>query len=509
MTNASTKLKIRLYFVLMYLAAGMLFTWGMYGLSVHKCDELPGAVSSVREEKHNANENAMASVVMPISLDWLSDITHYQLLLCTSILAFVMVYGSTPVFKSIFSDGFASRLAGGKETDHLQHSRNIPFVKTQNGRVSSHQESSVAKVLRAMLDNNFDVQIDTGDSLSELLTSMQQKFRSIAEKESLTETVHSNVNEIERLLKDESDQLKLNDALIRQISKSVNAGVGVLYKWNDSPDDQHFFEVASYGFYDNRHTKKRVSKGEGQLGEMSIHKRPVLLTSLPKGYLVIQSGLGSSTATDVGIFPLLFKGELYGAIEIALFHPLTSAQVTWLERASESIGAHFFNYKVNSDTKAKLEMLTKKQAEELVEIHKLQETTLRKLESKLIEVEDEKIKSAQILEGCVDGVITFNESGSIQFCNKAAEELLGCSRDNIHHKKIQELLPVVIREDFGVCKPFYVISPGEKEITVRTEATLETFGGGTVDTLLTCTKVEHKGGILFTFFIQKISVDLF
>ncbi|HEY0741575.1 MAG TPA: GAF domain-containing protein [Chryseosolibacter sp.] len=503
MMNISTISKIRSYFPVVCLSIGIVFLLilVLHRQPSHRC-YLSHGLEAVRMND-GATITLFASA-LPFSLDWITYITDYEMWLSISVFLCATVFAAAPLSRAL-------RSIGKRETiRHERQKRDLLKSVIHKSKKNVGTQHNLEEVLRGMLENNFDVAVaGLDDTIASLLASVQQRFRSVVEKETLNEAVHSNVTEIERLLKDESDQSKLNDALIRQISKSVNAGVGVLYKWNDTPDDQYFYEVACFGFYDNRHTKKKVNNGEGQLGEMSSHKRPVLLTNVPKGYLVIQSGLGSATATDVAIFPLLFKGELYGAIEIALFQPLTGTQVTWLERVSESIGAHFFNYKVNADGKAKLEALTKKQADELVEIHRLQESTLRTLESKLVEVENEKTKSAQILEGCVDGVITFDHHGTVQFCNRAAQDILGHNKNYILSTAIQELLPVIIREELGVWKPFYAISSGEREISIRTEATLGTSDGGTVDTLLTCTRVEHAGANLFTFFIQKISVDLF
>jgi PAS domain S-box-containing protein len=183
--------------------------------------------------------------------------------------------------------------------------------------------------------------------------------------------------------------------------------------------------------------------------------------------------------------------------------------VEWMHRASESIGAYLFNHKINFETKSKLEALTQKQADELVEIHRLQQSTYEKLELKLREMEDEKIKNEAVLEGCVDGVVSFDENGVIQFFNRSAEQILGYAKEAVKSKTVQELLPVFIREEHGVWKPFYSMSGVVKEISVRTEATLSTDTGEQVDALLTCTQAKVKSGMVFTLFIQKISVDLF
>jgi PAS domain S-box-containing protein len=200
---------------------------------------------------------------------------------------------------------------------------------------------------------------------------------------------------------------------------------------------------------------------------------------------------------------------LYGAFELGLFRQPESFEIEWLERASESIAAHFFNHKINAEAKQQLETLTQKQAAELVEIHRLQRETFSELELKLKEVEEEKRKNVAILEGCVDGVIVFHTNGRIDFCNQAAAEILGQSREEILQHAMTSLLPVVIKEQNGVARAIYRQGDIYKEIAVRTEASFCTTGGVDTDVLITCTQARINTGVVFTFFIQKISVDLF
>lgn len=434
----------------------------------------------------------------------LSLLPHVDVLLITCVLTTLIGFLRVPATPKNTSSEPSNRIIANKLTKQVGS-----FRKAEVKNITEDYFNAI-DVLKGITKGDFtiDVLIDAQHPrpLPQLLQKVQHQFKEMIDKDKHEGWVQTNMYGLEKLLKDDHNQSVLNAEIIKLLSKSVAAGVGILYNWNT---EGYFEQLGSYGFFDNLRLERKIPGGQGQLGEVSNHKAPVFLNNLPKGYLVIQSGLGSATATDVAIFPLLFKDELYGAIELALFRPLTKNEILWMERAAESVGAHLFNHKVNQDAKLKLEQLAKKQAEELVEVHRLQQSTYEKLEVKLKEVEDERLKNEAILNGCVDGVITFNEQGIVEFCNGVAEEILVCKREEINGNSIRQFIPIEIRLEHGIWKAYYTTSSGAKEIGVRTEATLTTSAGESVDVLMTCTKVTHKGGMIFTFFIQKISVDLF
>jgi PAS domain S-box-containing protein len=357
---------------------------------------------------------------------------------------------------------------------------------------------------------NVSYEGDAGDNFSKSLSLMQDKLRSLSEKEQDNAWINDNLQNIERILKTESDAAILSNQVITLISRSISAGVGILYGFNDQDSSGTFFyPLSAFGSNKKSDDNRKVYLGEGQLGEMGMQRKTVVLSDLPKGYLLVESGLGSSSATEIVMMPFIFKNNLYGALEVAGFSSFSNRSMKLLERVCESLAAHYFNQKINDDARQKLEALTDKQANELVEIHRLQQQTYSNLELKLREVEDEKFKNQAILEGCVDGVLSFDERGEINFCNHAACEIFGYERKAMLQKRVFELVPVRIDIENKNLKSYYLSAGGEKEITVRTEAIVKNDKGESIDVLITTTQVEVQHKVVFTFFLQKISVDLF
>jgi PAS domain S-box-containing protein len=125
------------------------------------------------------------------------------------------------------------------------------------------------------------------------------------------------------------------------------------------------------------------------------------------------------------------------------------------------------------------------------------------------EIENEKKKHEAILEGNVDGVISFNEAGIIQYINKAGEEIIAASRTSLLGTDIKEIIPIVI-DNIGTRHEVFFVHKGEKKkIGLRTEVFFDNKVGSAIDILASITGSDLEDGHLFTLFAQNVTVDLF
>lgn len=128
---------------------------------------------------------------------------------------------------------------------------------------------------------------------------------------------------------------------------------------------------------------------------------------------------------------------------------------------------------------------------------------------KIADIEIEKEKNIAVLEGCVDGVICFNQSGTIEYFNHSAEEIWGIQRENVIGKNINTLMPVIMKNGESIPTAYYMNNGSGKEIQVRTEVSFNHISGNTIDLLATLTRAKVENEFTFTIFAQKISVDIF
>jgi PAS domain S-box-containing protein len=171
-------------------------------------------------------------------------------------------------------------------------------------------------------------------------------------------------------------------------------------------------------------------------------------------------------------------------------------------------------------TKEKLmELESAKQTEQL----KLQEEKLRlageELQRKLEEarsemrkqfqeVEKVKLRNERTLEGALDAIITINQGGTIEFFNKAAEELWGIDRKDVIGNNVKMLFSEenIANEEFIST---FVTTDAEKSIGVRKEVTITTKDGEDKSVLFLLSQAVLDDEHTYTAFIQNVEVELF
>lgn len=177
-----------------------------------------------------------------------------------------------------------------------------------------------------------------------------------------------------------------------------------------------------------------------------------------------------------------------------------------------------------------LELEAKKQAQELSqqgeklrkytnELEDLQRTLSKKLEEaksemkvQIKDLEAEKAKNTAILEGCVDGVVAFNHRGTVEFFNKAAEEIWHVARAEVLRRSVTLLMPIKFIENEqndGSSRVIFSDKNITKDIGIRTEVTFTDRNGEDIAVLLTLTQAKVGDEYTYTLFVQNISVELF
>ena len=124
------------------------------------------------------------------------------------------------------------------------------------------------------------------------------------------------------------------------------------------------------------------------------------------------------------------------------------------------------------------------------------------------EIEKIKVRNELTLEGALDAIVTINEVGSIEFFNKAAEDLWGIDKKEIIGNNVKMLFSedTILNDDF-VAK--YVESGNEKTIGVRKEVMIRDYNGEEKPVLFLLSKAQVGSDNSYTAFIQNIEVELF
>ena len=142
-------------------------------------------------------------------------------------------------------------------------------------------------------------------------------------------------------IKDFAERILLN------ISKHFEIVQGIIYLKN--ANTQEFESLCTYAYTSDKDPEP-FKVGDGLPGQAAKNKTIMNLTSIPQGYLVIQSGLGNSSPNNLMIIPLLLNKETIGIIELASFHPL-DMETEWTFRNLAKIIGNALITKIKSAEK--------------------------------------------------------------------------------------------------------------------------------------------------------------
>jgi PAS domain S-box-containing protein len=100
---------------------------------------------------------------------------------------------------------------------------------------------------------------------------------------------------------------------------------------------------------------KTVEFGQGLVGQVALEGQTIFITTVPKDYITITSGLGLANPNCVVIVPLKSEEDLIGIVELASFHQFTESEVKFIEKVSESIASVILSARTSERTKKLLE----------------------------------------------------------------------------------------------------------------------------------------------------------
>jgi PAS domain S-box-containing protein len=186
---------------------------------------------------------------------------------------------------------------------------------------------------------------------------------------------------------------------------------------------------------------------------------------------------------------------------IALSTDITEKKNAELETQRQAEELRFQGEKLKTYT-TELEDIKKNLSE------KLNEASIG-LKKKIQDIGMEKAKNIAILEGCVDGVISFDHTGKIEYLNNAAEEIWGTQRENILGSRIDSIIPLTLELNNGTFAAYNLSNGVKKEVSIRSEISWVDEKGKDFDLLVTLTRAKIDNNETFTIFAQKISVDIF
>lgn len=125
------------------------------------------------------------------------------------------------------------------------------------------------------------------------------------------------------------------ERILRNMSKQFEIVQGVFFLRNQKT--KQFESISTFAYTADKKPASFMI-GEGISGQVAKNKMLMHLTSIPEGYLKIQSGLGKSSPTNLLIIPLLLNKETIGIIELASFKVFDDETVWTFKNLAKIIG---------------------------------------------------------------------------------------------------------------------------------------------------------------------------
>jgi len=152
----------------------------------------------------------------------------------------------------------------------------------------------------------------------------------------------------------------------------MDAQVGVIYLTEKVNDRRLLRMTGSYAFTQRKSLKTTFEFGESLVGQAALEKEAIVLSRIPKDYIIVSSGLGSQNPRNILVQPFIIEGEVKGIIEIGSFKPFNDNQLELIRSVAENIAIATSSSMDREKMKDLLEESQRKSEELLAQQEKLQ-----------------------------------------------------------------------------------------------------------------------------------------
>ncbi len=215
-------------------------------------------------------------------------------------------------------------------------------------------------------DFNVELELEGDKSLSATLLKMRDKLRENAENDRRRNWSTSGLAQIGEILRaNTSSTSELYDNILKFVVKYTKSNQGGLFLLNEDNETDKYLElVACYAFERKKYLTRKVSVGEGLVGQCYLEGERIYLLEVPQEYISITSGLGGSNPNALLIVPLKVNEAIFGVLELATFGKFEEFEIELVEKLAETIASTISAVRINDSTRILLEK-TQQQAEEM------------------------------------------------------------------------------------------------------------------------------------------------
>jgi len=172
------------------------------------------------------------------------------------------------------------------------------------------------------------------DKLVKSIQIMTQNLQENFTKNQKHNWIQSGKEHFSVVLRENENKESLGDRVLILLTEYTSAEIATLYLYED--DTLHL--ANSYAYTKNENEVKSFALGEGIVGQAALKDEISIVTSLPKGYIAVKSGLGKSIPDNLVLLPFFFHGKLKGVLELGYFGKIEDDVIELLDSIRESLG---------------------------------------------------------------------------------------------------------------------------------------------------------------------------
>ncbi|MGB7190467.1 MAG: HAMP domain-containing protein [Acidobacteriaceae bacterium] len=242
----------------------------------------------------------------------------------------------------------------------------------------TNQVRAIAEVATAVTKGDLtrSIQVEAKGEVAELkdnINTMINNLRLTTERNTEQDWLKTNLARFTGMFQGQRDLSTLARTLLSELAPLVNAQQAVIYQ-ADTESDQELVLLSAYAGDGADGHLRRVSIGEGLLGQCAAEKRRILISDLPGNEVTIRSALFDAVPRNVIILPVLFENRVRAVIEMASLSAFTASHLAFLEQLTASIGIVLNSIETTMQTEGLLKQSQQLATELQVQQKELQQT---------------------------------------------------------------------------------------------------------------------------------------
>ncbi|MEU8435923.1 HAMP domain-containing protein [Streptomyces sp. NPDC029216] len=191
------------------------------------------------------------------------------------------------------------------------------------------------------------------DNINSMVKSLRDTTRANEEKDWLK----TQLARLSTGIQGRRDLTTVAELIMREVPPLVHAQYGCFFLAQEGPEDRpehggpELVAIASYGLPDDPAAgPRRFRVGQSLVGQAAADRRVVVVDELPPGYAPVLTGTGSADPSTLIVLPIVFEGQVLGALELASLRPFAALHRDFLEQFTELLGVNVSSLTANART---------------------------------------------------------------------------------------------------------------------------------------------------------------